>query len=74
MYSATAKIAYLDIYEKQCEENIILTGIPSFTEAMRQIEDYYGEDLIQVLELTLYDLPFIYKVPDEEIERIAKLI
>lgn len=74
MYSATAKITFLDINEKQREENIVLTGIPSFTEAMRQIEDYYGEDLIQVLELTLYDLPFIYKVPDEEIERIAKLI
>ena len=59
MYSATAKITYLNLNEEQREENILLTGIPNFTEAMRQIEDYYGKDLISVQIVMLDESPIL---------------
>ena len=57
LFVAIAKIEYFDLKGKPRKEAIFLTEIKNFSEAMRKIENYYGEDL-NVVTLTLIEGPF----------------
>ena len=74
-FVALAKVDWYD----ECEEDaaqrtrtdyIVLTSIASFSKAIEEIEEYYGQDLIKV-ELELIEGPFL--IVDKDVyERIAK--
>lgn len=58
MYTAAARVRYE--YDTQpCDEHILLSHITSFTDAMKKIEDLYGNDLLEVRQLELFDGPVI---------------
>lgn len=71
IYSAIARITFWDsIEEKESKENIVITEVDSFTDALHRIEDYYGIDLLGV-SLQLLDNKFI-TIPDTLFEELAE--
>lgn len=52
------------------EETIVLTNVASFVDAMKQIEDYAGNDLESV-NITLYEGPFL-TLDDDTLDKIIK--
>lgn len=59
-FYATAKIQYYDcVVDASREENIVLTEVESFVDAMTRIEAYYEHDLETVIELNLFEGPFV---------------
>lgn len=74
MYTAVAKVSFWNENKKEMvRENVVLTNVTNFTDAMKQIEGYYGDDL-DGCNIRLLDMPFLYAVPDEEINRLMKQI
>lgn len=41
------------------EENIILTEVENFVDAVTRIEAYYSNDLEAIIELNLFEGPFV---------------
>jgi hypothetical protein len=41
------------------EENIVLTEVENFTDAVARIEAYYGNDMETIVEVNLFEGPFI---------------
>ena len=58
-FIALAKIEFYDEEEDLRIENIIITEVESFVDAVTRIEAYYSNDLHTIVELTLYDGPFL---------------
>lgn len=58
-FIALAKIEFYDEEEDLRTENIIITEVESFVDAVTRIEAYYSNDLYTIVELTLYDGPFL---------------
>lgn len=59
-FYATAKIQFYDEIEGNTkEENIALTEVENFVDAVTRIEAFYGNDLEAIIELNLFEGPFI---------------
>ena len=59
-FYATATIQFYNETESTSqEENIILTEVENFVDAVTRIEAYYGTDLEAIIELNLFDGPFV---------------
>ena len=68
-YIALATVAwYIDA--ERIEENIVMTGVESFTDAARKLEEYYGIDL-EKYSITLVEGPFL-QVSSRYLEAIEK--
>lgn len=58
---AVARIAYLYTDDKTIlNEYIVLTNISSYMDAVRQIEEYYGNDLMEMEIRMDFDYPFFF--------------
>ena len=58
-FIALAKVEFYDEEEDLRTDNIIITEVESFADATTRIEAYYSNDLYKIVELTLYDGPFL---------------
>ena len=59
-FSAAAMIRfYNSAINKSETENIVLSEVANFTDAVTRIEEYYKEDLESIMEVTLFEGPFI---------------
>jgi hypothetical protein len=56
---ALAKIEFYDEETDLRTDNIIITEVESFVDAVARIEAYYSDDLNAIVELTLYEGPFL---------------
>ena len=57
-FIALAEIEFYNEEEDLHTDNIIITEVESFTDAVSRIEAYYSNNLHAVVKLTLYDGPF----------------
>lgn len=53
------------------KENIVLTEVESFVDAVARIEAYYGNDLETIIELNLFEGPFVI-LKDKMFEELCK--
>ena len=72
---ALAKVDWYNEYEEDAAQRIktdyiVLTSVTSFSKAIEEIEEYYGQDLVKV-ELELIEGPFL-TIDKDTYERIAK--
>ena len=59
-FYATATIQfYSQVDETSQEENIVMTEVENFVDAVTRIEAYYGTDLEAIIELNLFEGPFV---------------
>ena len=58
-FIALAKIEFYDEEGDLHTDRIIITEVESFVDAVARIEAYYADDLYAIVELTLYDGPFL---------------
>lgn len=59
-FYATATIQfYNQVEETSQEENIVLTEVENFVDAVTRIEAFYGNDLEAIIELNLFEGPFV---------------
>ena len=58
-FFATATIQFDAGDNNSYKENIILTEVENFVDAVSRIEAYYGNDLESILELNLFEGPFV---------------
>lgn len=56
---ATATIQFDAGDNNSYKENIVLTEVENFVDAVSRIEAYYGNDLESILELNLFEGPFV---------------
>ena len=54
-----------------CKENIVLTEVENFVDAVARIEAYYGNDLEAIVELNLFKGPFVI-LKDKMFEELCK--
>lgn len=59
-YIAVATIRYYVADNNYAEENILMTHVKNFAEAVKKLEDYYGDDLDTIIELTLLEGPMAF--------------
>ena len=52
------------------KENLILTNVSNYTEAMELLERYYGLNIEVIHDLTLFEGPFL-RVSDQTVEKIV---
>ena len=67
-YIAVATVRWVFDNEEN-SENILITNISTYSEAIVKIEELYGEDLVQIDNFTLLDGPFL-KVSDKYLDKI----
>lgn len=67
-YIAVATIRYYVADNNYAEENILMTHVKDFTEAVKKLEDYYGDDLNTIIELTLLEGPMAF-ISKENMDR-----
>ena len=58
-FIALAKIEFYDEEADLHTDHIIITEVESFVDAVTRIEAYYADDLYAIVELALYDGPFL---------------
>ena len=58
-FIALAKIEFYDEEDDLHTDNIIITEVENFADAVTRIEAYYSNDLHAIIGLTLYDGPFL---------------
>lgn len=56
-FSVLAKVTWY-FEGEYCIDHFVLTWIPDFTEAIHEIEEYYGTDIVNI-ELTVLADPFV---------------
>ena len=61
---------YCEYDNATLEDNLVLTNVKSYSDAMEQIEEYYKDDLEDV-SITLLEGPFL-RVKGDTLEKIAK--
>lgn len=59
-YIAVATIRYYVADNNYAEENVLMTHVKNFAEAVKKLEDYYGDDLDTIIELTLLEGPMAF--------------
>ena len=67
-YIAVATIRYYVADNNYAEENILMTHVKDFTEAVKKLEDYYGNDLNTIVKLTLLNGPMAF-ISKENMDR-----
>lgn len=70
-FFATATIQFNACDDNSYKENIVLTEVESFVDAVARIEAYYGDDLETIIELNLFEGPFVI-LKDEMFEELCK--
>ena len=71
-FFATATIIrFNDVDGTSCKENIVLTEVENFVDAVARIEAYYGNDLEAIIELNLFEGPFVI-LKDKMFEELCK--
>lgn len=58
-FFATATIQFNGCDDNSYEENIVLTEVENFVDAVTRIEAFYGNDLETIIELNLFEGPFV---------------
>lgn len=58
-FYATATIQFNGFDNNPDKENIVLTEVENFVDAVTRIEAFYGSDLEAIIELNLFEGPFI---------------
>lgn len=58
-FFATATIQFNGCDDISYEENIVLTEVENFVDAVTRIEAFYGNDLEAIIELNLFEGPFV---------------
>ena len=58
-FVALAKVEFYDEEEDLRTDNIIITEVENFADAVTRIEAYYSDDLHAIVELILYEGPFL---------------
>jgi hypothetical protein len=72
-YTAIAKIVYQGVNSPSPKgENVLLTHVSNFAEAVTKIEKYYGTDIVEINNLMLLDYPLVYGFSDEEFDKLIK--
>ena len=69
-FFATATIQFNGCDDNSYEENIVLTEVENFVDAVTRIEAFYGSDLEAIIELNLFDGPFVV-LSDRALEALA---
>ena len=59
-FVAVATIRYYVADNNYAEENVLMTHVKNFAEAVKKLEDYYGDDLNTIIELTLLNGPMAF--------------
>lgn len=59
-YIAVATIRYYVADNNYAEENVLMTHVKNFAEAVKKLEDYYGNDLNTIVKLTLLNGPMAF--------------
>lgn len=59
-FVAVATIRYYVADNNYAEENVLMTHVKNFAEAVKKLEDYYGDDLDTIIELTLLEGPMAF--------------
>lgn len=67
-YIAVATIRYYVADNNYAEENVLMTHVKNFAEAVKKLEDYYGDDLNTIIELTLLNGPMAF-ISKENMDR-----
>lgn len=67
-YIAVATIRYYVADNNCAEENVLMTHVKNFAEAVKKLEDYYGDDLDTIIELTLLEGPMAF-ISKENMDR-----
>ena len=69
-FFATATIQF-NCDDDSYKENIVLTEVENFVDAVARIEAYYGNDLEAIIELNLFEGPFVI-LKDKMFEELCK--
>ena len=69
-FFATATIQF-NCDGDSCKENIVLPAVENFVDAVARIEAYYGNDLETIVELNLFEGPFVI-LKDKMFEELCK--
>ena len=67
-FVAVATIRYYVADNNYAEENVLMTHVKNFTEAVKKLEDYYGNDLDTIVKLTLLNGPMAF-ISKENMDR-----
>ena len=67
-FVAVATIRYYVADNNYAEENVLMTHVKNFAEAVKKLEDYYGDDLNTIIELTLLNGPMAF-ISKENMDR-----
>lgn len=67
-FVAVATIRYYVADNNYAEENVLMTHVKNFAEAVKKLEDYYGNDLNTIIELTLLNGPMAF-ISKENMDR-----
>lgn len=67
-YIAVATIRYYVADNNYAEENVLMTHVKNFAEAVKKLEDYYGDDLNTIIKLTLLNGPMAF-ISKENMDR-----
>ena len=67
-FVAVATIRYYVADNNYAEENVLMTHVKNFAEAVKKLEDYYGDDLNTIIELTLLEGPMAF-ISKENMDR-----
>lgn len=62
---------YSELENETITDNIVLTNVDSFPEAMNLIAEYYGNTIESINNFNLFEGPFL-RVSGETLEKIAK--
>ena len=67
-FVAVATIRYYVADNNYAEEIVLMTHVKNFAEAVKKLEDYYGDDLNTIIELTLLNGPMAF-ISKENMDR-----
>lgn len=59
-FIAVATIRYYAEENNYAEDNVLMTHVKNFAEAVKKLEDYYGNNLDTIIELTLLEGPMAF--------------
>lgn len=70
-FYATAIIQYYGCDNNSHKENIVLSEVENFVDAVTRIEAFYGNDLETIIELNLFEGPFV-TLNNKALEALAR--
>lgn len=61
---------YNEVENVSQEENIVLTEVENFVDAVTRVENHYGNDLEAIIELNIFEGPFVI-LSDRALEKLV---